>query len=765
MADAILRWLPSESERGRALRIWRFPKLDSTLRSVYASRLLLLIIDSHFGKWPNPKGPKLVPNQPFARGATRPHHACHDPPLSNSSSSCAVTARCDPSLAENRAEFEQSSARSGAPGCREAMLGDSDSIDDIFSSHANANDGAPGKFRPKRHPKTTKPVPAPSDATKPNPANLDPPIHSTDLHPPEAISSECGIQGLHSMQEPALLEEASHVEGQIPESDANVQTDLNHSEVEADGMFFSTESFDELIQPTMSIGFMESLVDQNHSSRISPHLEISSELDMAASDVFGIENLDDLFASTAERQVGKFQPKHIREARPKTAKAKSVSFIPAVESQTSSHQIEETNVQEGKFIGVGTSLTQMMNNGFTDRHPQSSSVVSTCSAEIQTSEKSSHGETGKCQKVAEEPSNVVESQDAENLIEQILNEQPTWSTTGEDDGSSKSSRKLRKRTKVNTPSGEDCDDDLSNISQMGEDHSDNEYMDEDMSKQKVASNKSKKQTSENEKPVRRSRRASEKPYSTINQQEKKFPPGTRRKRRLVDKTLLEKADHEIDPRQIVIKDLILLAEAKERISNKEATGVGRSNPKHRGANSPNRDQFEEVDPFNEEQDGDELNNNPQLNPRKLNYHSYMNKTQSARWSKSETELFYQGIRQFGTDFAMIKQLFPNRTRHQVKLKFKNEERKQPLQIADALLHRSQDNSHFEMVIQQLQAQAEQSNRDEFYEPSVASEDRDGDEETNQKADKDEDLDDASDWDNNASYSPDKVKDILGDLFS
>ena len=34
----------------------------------------------------------------------------------------------------------------------------------------------------------------------------------------------------------------------------------------------------------------------------------------------------------------------------------------------------------------------------------------------------------------------------------------------------------------------------------------------------------------------------------------------------MDKTLLEKPEHEIDPKQISIKDLILLAEAKEKIS-------------------------------------------------------------------------------------------------------------------------------------------------------------------------------------------------------
>ena len=51
------------------------------------------------------------------------------------------------------------------------------------------------------------------------------------------------------------------------------------------------------------------------------------------------------------------------------------------------------------------------------------------------------------------------------------------------------------------------------------------------------------------------------------------------------------------------------------------------------------------------------------------------------------------MRQFGTNFAMIQKLFPKQTRHQMKLKFKNEERKHPLQLVDALTYLSKDHSH------------------------------------------------------------------------
>ncbi|WOK97722.1 hypothetical protein Cni_G06430 [Canna indica] len=76
------------------------------------------------------------------------------------------------------------------------------------------------------------------------------------------------------------------------------------------------------------------------------------------------------------------------------------------------------------------------------------------------------------------------------------------------------------------------------------------------------------------------------------------------------------------------------------------------------------------------------------------------------------EVDTKAICQFGTDFAMIQQLFPNRTRHQIKLKFKIEERKHPLQVHDALLHRSKDRLHVMQVIKQLQNKAEPTSNQE-----------------------------------------------------
>ncbi|WOK95817.1 hypothetical protein Cni_G18229 [Canna indica] len=95
-------------------------------------------------------------------------------------------------------------------------------------------------------------------------------------------------------------------------------------------------------------------------------------------------------------------------------------------------------------------------------------------------------------------------------------------------------------------------------------------------KPKRAKRKSNKQTTEIEKPARRSKKVPEKCNSSIEKSpKKKFPHATKRKRRQVNKVLVQTPEDELDPRQISIKDLIMLAEAKEGISNKAAAAVGK----------------------------------------------------------------------------------------------------------------------------------------------------------------------------------------------
>jgi transcription factor TFIIIB component B'' len=54
------------------------------------------------------------------------------------------------------------------------------------------------------------------------------------------------------------------------------------------------------------------------------------------------------------------------------------------------------------------------------------------------------------------------------------------------------------------------------------------------------------------------------------------------------------------------------------------------------------------------------------------------------WSATDTELFYRGLRMFGTDFETIAKMFPGRSRRHVKMKFNREERKAPSFVDAAL---------------------------------------------------------------------------------
>ncbi|XP_078420280.1 uncharacterized protein LOC144693924 isoform X2 [Cetorhinus maximus] len=56
------------------------------------------------------------------------------------------------------------------------------------------------------------------------------------------------------------------------------------------------------------------------------------------------------------------------------------------------------------------------------------------------------------------------------------------------------------------------------------------------------------------------------------------------------------------------------------------------------------------------------------------YSSFRRSTHTKPWSNKETDMFFLAISMVGTDFSMIGQLFPNRTRIEIKNKFKREEK-------------------------------------------------------------------------------------------
>jgi len=73
-------------------------------------------------------------------------------------------------------------------------------------------------------------------------------------------------------------------------------------------------------------------------------------------------------------------------------------------------------------------------------------------------------------------------------------------------------------------------------------------------------------------------------------------------------------------------------------------------------------------------------------------YSYKRKKEASKqWSKDETLKFYKCLMNFGTDFSMIQQYCPNRTRAQIKRKYKTEEKKN-LQLVNGALTNS---THFD----------------------------------------------------------------------
>lgn len=68
-----------------------------------------------------------------------------------------------------------------------------------------------------------------------------------------------------------------------------------------------------------------------------------------------------------------------------------------------------------------------------------------------------------------------------------------------------------------------------------------------------------------------------------------------------------------------------------------------------------------------------------------NYGYYKRQQRTKEWPHDETVKFYRCLNTVGTDFSLMLNLFPNRSRRDLKLKFKKEERSNPQLIDKALL--------------------------------------------------------------------------------
>eukprot|EP00898_Chlorokybus_atmophyticus_P000547 jgi/Chlat1/1493/Chrsp12S02027 len=90
----------------------------------------------------------------------------------------------------------------------------------------------------------------------------------------------------------------------------------------------------------------------------------------------------------------------------------------------------------------------------------------------------------------------------------------------------------------------------------------------------------------------------------------------------------------------------------------------------------------------------------------LNSATYSNRTIPERWSAEDTEIFYQAMTHFGTDFTLIQRMLPGRTRRQCKAKYKAEELRNPKRVEAALTHTDPlDTAQYEEVLALITAQS------------------------------------------------------------
>lgn len=279
-------------------------------------------------------------------------------------------------------------------------------------------------------------------------------------------------------------------------------------------------------------------------------------------------------------------------------------------------------------------------------------------------------------------------------------------TPGEKDNqrtASTSNQRLRPRRKCNNDRqsvDESKDEEPNELSADPSEHlidhnADKELQVDNKTQEKKLRKGSKKPVVEKEKPVRKRKKAGEATNQATGTS-KKFPHSTRQRKRRVDQVLLETPEDEIEHQKVPLRDLIILADYKERMTKKTAT-TSQVPSTDKSTGSIHDNEYES--PSEQVEVTEEA---------LFNYQSLMKKTPITRWSKQDTELFYQAIQQFGTDLSMIQQLFPGRTRRQVKLKYKKEERQQPLRLREALTNRPNDFSHFQHVIEHLQKAAAES---------------------------------------------------------
>lgn len=69
---------------------------------------------------------------------------------------------------------------------------------------------------------------------------------------------------------------------------------------------------------------------------------------------------------------------------------------------------------------------------------------------------------------------------------------------------------------------------------------------------------------------------------------------------------------------------------------------------------------------------------------------YKRRKKSKDWNKWETVKFYKALNTYGTDFLLMQSIFPKRTRQELKLKYKKEERLNQNLVEKALQYQEFD---------------------------------------------------------------------------
>ncbi|KAL3648763.1 hypothetical protein CASFOL_005166 [Castilleja foliolosa] len=403
--------------------------------------------------------------------------------------------------------------------------------------------------------------------------------------------------------------------------------------------------------------------------------------------------LDDMLADGAVKKanpVGKFQPKAKFRPTKKVTSATSVSTSQAVETieSTQSELIEPSKQCSDVVPDNNEGLHASMENPIVE---ESNDVINLSSLDFTHSLPAEA--TSDCP-LTEKPTKLATRRAKAASFPSPQREEASPSSRENETG-----RTLRpKKGKTNAYELIDEDVELSEECAAVDDENinNNELQVETESQTKQMNRKSRKPDDDNEKPGSKRKKGSSDQVAVAKP--KKFSHSTRRTR-VVDKALLAIPDEDLDYDTLPIRDLLARAEHIEKEMKKAAPVIKKSNVDLSSLNNEEDETFisKQGEEYNDE-GGSPIAEDTTEN---FNYMTYMDKTPRTRWSKEDTEMFYNAVRQMGTDLAMIQQLFPGRTRRQLKLKYKKEERERPMRLHDALTNRTKDNSYFKMIIENL----------------------------------------------------------------